>query len=83
MSVKERDKIEARLRKDRDEDLRKATAGIGSGELSEMVRDGLRYMLGIKTKKAIQVVEQPIGFQQPKEIPLKGKPAVYIPNKAR
>ncbi|HZG83816.1 hypothetical protein [Paenibacillus sp.] len=80
MSGKEREKIEARLRKNRDADLRQATAGISAGELSEMVRDGLRYMLGIRTKKTIQIVEQPIVAQQPRPIPVAGKSAVFRPN---
>lgn len=53
-------KIEARLRKNHDDDLRQAIEGISSGELSELVRDGLRVMLGIRTKKYIEIKEQPV-----------------------
>ncbi|WP_274362772.1 hypothetical protein [Paenibacillus thermotolerans] len=90
MSGKARDKIEARLRKEQDADLRSATAGLNAGELSELVRDGLRLMLGIRTKKAVEVVERqivadrkPAQAQQSKpqaSIRVAGKPAVFKPN---
>lgn len=60
MSDNEREKIEARLRKWHDDDLREATAGIESGVLSELVRDGLRIMLGIRTKKQVEIKERPL-----------------------
>jgi hypothetical protein len=60
MSDNVREKIEARLRKRHDDDLREATAGIESGVLSEMVRDGLRIMLGIRTKRQLEVKERPL-----------------------
>ena len=41
MADKTRDKIEARLRKKLDEDLRIATEGIDPGELSDLIRNGL------------------------------------------
>lgn len=72
----EREKVEARLRKGKDDDLRQATASIDGGELSEIIRDGLRLMLGIRTKKTVQVVEQPI---RQREVHFQGKPAVFIP----
>jgi hypothetical protein len=56
----DRSKIEARLRKRLDEDLLAATRGIDSGELSELVRNGLRLMLGIRTHKQVEVYERPI-----------------------
>ncbi|TYP68887.1 hypothetical protein [Paenibacillus methanolicus] len=60
MSDKVRRKLEARLRDGRDEDLKEATAGLSSGVLSEMVRDGMRLMLGIRTKMATEIKERPL-----------------------
>lgn len=60
MSDNARSKVEARLRKWHDDDLREATAGIDSGVLSELVRDGLRVMLGIRTKLQTEVKERPL-----------------------
>jgi Arc/MetJ-type ribon-helix-helix transcriptional regulator len=59
---KRRDKVEARLRKELDEDLRSATKSIDSGELSELVRNGLRLMLGIRTTKQIQITEKTLNL---------------------
>lgn len=83
-----RGKVEARLRKRHDDDLREATAGIDSGLLSEMVRDGLRVMLGIRTKMQTEVKERPLHIpsQTTRQTivdtvkPVSGKPAVFKPN---
>lgn len=93
MSGNEREKIEARLRKDRDKDLREATADIESGVLSELVRDGLRIMLGIRTKRQSEIKERPLlippadssktARRTPEDAMLPSKPAVYIPNRRR
>jgi hypothetical protein len=43
-----------------DSDLEEATKDIDQRTLSEMCRNGLRLMLGIKTTKIHQTVERPI-----------------------
>lgn len=93
MSDNVREKIEARLRKQHDDDLREATAGIESGILSEMVRDGLRIMLGIRTKRQFEIKERPIlvpPLQSNSQTmrrtvvdagkPVPGKPAIFKPS---
>lgn len=91
MSDNVREKVEARLRKWHDDDLREATAGIDTGVLSEMVRDGLRVMLGIRTKMQTEVKERPLNIpgQSSRQTtrqadvdtvkPLPGKPVVFTP----
>jgi hypothetical protein len=76
----DRSKIEARLRKRLDEDLLAATKGIDSGELSELVRNGLRLMLGIRTTKQNEVSERLIKPLTESQT-LRSKPAVFIPNR--
>ena len=60
-----RSMISFRLRKV-DDDLRRAVASIGNDELSQLARDGLRYMLGLRTTKTVQVRTEPI---RPKQQP--------------
>ncbi|TYP67387.1 hypothetical protein [Paenibacillus methanolicus] len=69
MSDKVRKKLEARLRDGRDEDLKEATAGLSSGVLSEMVRDGMRLMLGIRTKMTTEIKERPLIVPPPDNRP--------------
>lgn len=52
-----RKSVSFRLRKI-DEDLAKAIEGIDSDKLSEMCRDGLRLILGIRTTKRVEVTER-------------------------
>jgi len=73
--------IAFRLRKELDADL--IGMDISEEQLPELCRNGLRLMLGLRTAKTIQVVEQPIAVQQPRAIPVVGKSAVFRPQKAR
>lgn len=57
--AKERSIISFRLRKV-DDDLRQAVANIGNDDLSALARDGLRYMLGLRTTKTVHVRTEPI-----------------------
>lgn len=52
--------ISFRLRKDLDLDLMDALDRVDSKKLPDLCRSGLRLMLGMKTTKAIQIIEQPI-----------------------
>jgi hypothetical protein len=56
---KERDRVSFRLR-NVDDDLREATKGLADDRLSDLARDGLRLILGIKTTKRVEVAERPI-----------------------
>ena len=72
-----------RLRKI-DTDLLTAINDIDSATLSELCRDGLRLILGIRTTRRVEVTEKPLTVpakppQRPIEIP--SKPAIFIPNK--
>jgi hypothetical protein len=78
-----RDRISFRLRAV-DADLREATAALPGDKLSDLARDGLRLILGIKTTKRIEITERPIAIrrtapEETKVIPR--KPAVFIPGK--
>lgn len=66
-------RVAFRLRKELDADLIEATEHLTEGELSELSRDGLRLMLGIKTSKQVEVVEKII---TPPERP--SKPMVFV-----
>lgn len=55
-----KDFIGFRLRKNIDDDIRLAIASMGSGELSERARDGLRWALGFRTTKRLEVAETPL-----------------------
>lgn len=57
--IKERDRISFRLRS-MDQDLRDATKGLASDKISDLARDGLRLILGIRTTKRVEVSERPI-----------------------
>jgi Arc/MetJ-type ribon-helix-helix transcriptional regulator len=65
---KERDFITLRFRKQLDDDLKEAVKKLEDGMLSNLVRDGLRLMLGIRTTKKIEVTEiflsVPIGLHE-------------------
>lgn len=56
---KERDRISFRLR-NVDADLREATKGLTTDKLSDLARDGLRLILGIRTTMRVEVAERPI-----------------------
>lgn len=55
-----RTSITCRFRKDLDADLINAIKALNEGELSELTRNGLRLMLGIRTTKQIEVKERPL-----------------------
>jgi hypothetical protein len=73
---KERDFITLRFRKKLDEDLKEAVKNIEDGVLSNLVRDGLRLMLGIRTTKKNEVTESilslPASFLEDHEVPAQG-----------
>lgn len=52
--------VSVRFRKDLDADLVQATEGLSKNVLSDMCRNGLRLMLGIKTARSVEVHERPI-----------------------
>jgi Arc/MetJ-type ribon-helix-helix transcriptional regulator len=54
---KERDFITLRFRKQLDDDLKDAVGKLEDVILSDLVRDGLRLMLGIRTTKKLHVTE--------------------------
>lgn len=54
-----RDVISFRLRKV-DDDLRQAITNVDKDELSALARDGLRYMLGLRTTRAVELRTLPI-----------------------
>lgn len=60
MFHKEREGVRFRFRKNLDNDLKEATKNIGEGELSELCRNGLRLMLGIRTTRLLEVTERQI-----------------------
>lgn len=53
------DRIQFRLRSV-DADLREAVKGLPTQKISELARDGLRLILGIRTTKRVEVTEKPI-----------------------
>jgi len=55
--------ISFRLRKDVDADLIEALSIVEKNRIKDLCRNGLRLMLGIKTTKAIQIVERPIAIK--------------------
>lgn len=76
--------ISFRLRKI-DDDLACAIENMGSEELSNLCRDGLRYMLGLNTTKQIVVEEKPLVRNvQPSpthnQVMPSTKPSVFRPN---
>lgn len=82
MSDNGRDRITFRLR-NVDEDLREAIKGIDASRLSELTRDGLRLILGIKTTKRVEITERPINVlerhyerQTAEETVIRSKPFV-------
>jgi hypothetical protein len=58
-----------------DDDLRREIAGIKNDELSELCRNGLRLILGMKKTRSIQVRE--------KLIETRSKPNLFTPQKPR
>jgi hypothetical protein len=78
---KERDRISFRLRSV-DGDLRQATMGLTGDKLSDLARDGLRLILGIRTTKRVELTERIIIAKLP-EPPqsLRSKSAVFVPNR--
>jgi len=74
--------IAFRLRKDLDADL--IAANVDGVKLQDICRDGLRLMLGIRTKKQVEVKEKqivvpPVMEQTTRTIP--SKPAVFSPKR--
>jgi hypothetical protein len=85
MTDKERNRISLRFRKQLDDDLRQATRNLDDSVISDLVRDGLRLILGIQTTKRIQVAEVPIVANEKKtpDVRIQAKPAVYVPQQRR
>lgn len=83
--IKERNRISLRFRKRLDDDLRQATKQLDDAILSDLVRDGLRLILGIQTTKRVQVTEVPIVAETKKttDARIQAKPAVYVPQQRR
>ncbi|OMF54662.1 hypothetical protein BK138_16005 [Paenibacillus rhizosphaerae] len=92
MSNKERERLTVRFRKVLDADLREASTGLTEGELSNLARDGLRIMLGIRTTRIAAIQEKPLALpnegrrELKKEVEtvrtgkmLPSKPAVFVP----
>jgi hypothetical protein len=79
-----RDRISFRLR-NVDADLREATSNLSTEILSDLARDGLRLILGIRTTKRVEITERPINVRMITEEPatVKGKPSVFIPGQQR
>jgi|GEM_PF-3456333 hypothetical protein len=83
MSARCKRKLEARLRDGRDDDLIAAISDIREGDMSELVRDGMRLMLGIRTKKCIEVHEKqllvppPLGQADQKGAAAPTKPMLF------
>lgn len=80
-------RISFRIRKI-DADLAQAIDGIDSDTLSELCRDGLRLVLGIRTTKRVEVTERtlvvpPAIAVDSGGVPVASKPAVFIPQKLR
>lgn len=83
-------RISFRLRKV-DGDLLEATKDLSSDRISDLARDGLRLILGIKTTKRVEVTERPISVTQaadirrteviPQQRMIPGKPAVFVPGR--
>lgn len=61
-----------RLRKDLDTDIQEAISKMPPQVVSELCRNGLRLMLGIRTTKRMTVAEQPLNVpsnQQQRPVP--------------
>lgn len=76
------ERIQFRLR-NIDSDLREAVQGLSNDQISQLARDGLRLILGIRTTKRVEVTEKPIVEHRPKEEMIRSKPAVYVPNRGK
>lgn len=78
------DRIQFRLR-NVDDDLREAMKGLTNDKISDLARDGLRLILGIRTTKRLEIADRPINVvqQQPKveppAPPIRSKPTVFRP----
>lgn len=83
MSNKERDRISFRLR-NVDGDLREATKGLDSDKLSDLARDGLRLILGIRTTKSarIEIAERPIVIKTESAVAVNDRPSDNTSNTA-
>jgi len=83
---KVRDRISFRLR-NVDVDLRQATKDLTGDKVSDLARDGLRLILGIRTTKRVELTERTIVAKMQDEPQvartIQSKPAVYIPNQRR
>jgi hypothetical protein len=81
---KERDRISFRLRSV-DGDLRQATMGLTGDKLSDLARDGLRLILGIRTTKRVELTERVIVAKLPEAASqaIRSKSAVFVPNQRR
>lgn len=65
-----------RLRKI-DADLEAAMNGMDTNAISDLCRDGLRIVLGLRTTKRIEVTERPLTV--PEYLPLRATTAVWKP----
>lgn len=69
-----------------DADLAQAIETIDNSTLSDLCRDGLRMVLGIKTTRRVEVTERPIvqhvSLAQ-KSVTVTSKPVVYVSSKKR
>lgn len=81
--------ISARFRKGLDADLIEATAQLDDAVLSDLARDGLRFMLGIRTTRRVEVQERPLVPPQintkksEQSTPTPTKPSVFIQRQTR
>lgn len=80
-----KDSIGFRLRKELDEDIKNAVANLPQKVVSDLCRNGLRLMLGIRTTKCLTVAEQPLNVpptpEQPKITPPQTRPTVFVNQK--
>jgi hypothetical protein len=83
MLDKEKNGFSVRFRK-MDDDLKEAIKLLDAGAISELARNGLRLMLGIRTAKQVEVKEKQIVLPAEQTMrTIQSKPAVYIPNQRR
>jgi hypothetical protein len=69
-----------RLRKI-DADLETAIENIDTNAISDLCRDGLRIVLGLKTTKRIEITELPLFASDANAVVIRSAPAVFIPQK--
>jgi hypothetical protein len=75
----ERKYIGFRLREGHDIDLMIALEGVGTKELSDLCRNGLRQILRLNTEEKISAP----AIEQPQPITIKSKPAIFVPQHKR